>query len=135
MAETTRDTKHAYFNQYLPCDWDVLGYLKHSILQSGSMKKSPNMKDTYDLAIDSYLKQLEYIVDNQETSDTSRKKARELIESYRQRNVCYISPAADYFDYFVLEYTLFPRAPGTDDLIGLSDTDGDIQVIVQALGH
>lgn len=41
------------------------------------------MRASYDLAIDSYIKEVVNIIDNQETSDISREKACELLQDYR----------------------------------------------------
>lgn len=69
----------------------MLGYLKHNILRAASiLTGSPDMRNGYDLAIDSYLKELENIVCNETKLTAERGRARELLKRYRQ--VCNPNP-------------------------------------------
>lgn len=70
-------SEYRYWNTNPPSVWNVVGYLKST--------PAANSLDAYNIAIDSYLKELEGIADSDDQwSVKHKKKACSLLKGYRQ---------------------------------------------------
>ncbi|KAG0129986.1 hypothetical protein HOY82DRAFT_610152 [Tuber indicum] len=65
--------------------WDVIAYLKHTLLNDeAKATESPTFRHNVDLAIDTWIKGLEKVVGDEDMDQPKRRKASNLLESYRQ---------------------------------------------------
>lgn len=90
-----------YFASKGYLDWDVVDYLKYTILHEPcKYVEAPALRQAFDLAIDTYIKELEKIDDDTTGKWTvdQRVKASRLIKNYRKVRELYSGNITDGYN-------------------------------------